>query len=38
MLCDEDQRAPGFPEIAILSNEKADGKFIGFFIGFPYRQ
>jgi len=25
----EDQRLPGFPEIAILSNEKVDGKFIG---------
>jgi taurine dioxygenase len=29
MLFDEDQRVPGFPEIAILSNEKVDGKFIG---------
>jgi len=29
MLYDEDQRVPGFPEIAILSNEKVDGKFIG---------
>ncbi len=29
MLYDEDQRVPGFPEIAILSNEKLDGKFIG---------
>jgi taurine dioxygenase len=25
MLYDEDQRVPGFPEIAILSNEKVDG-------------
>jgi taurine dioxygenase len=29
MLFDEDQRVPGFPEVAILSNEKVDGKFIG---------
>jgi hypothetical protein len=29
MLYDEGQRVPGFPEIAILSNEKVDGKFIG---------
>ena len=29
MLYDEDQRVPGFPEVAILSNEKVDGKFIG---------
>jgi hypothetical protein len=29
MLYDEDQRVPGFPEIAILSNEKVDGNFIG---------
>jgi hypothetical protein len=29
MLYDEDQRVLGFPEIAILSNEKVDGKFIG---------
>ena len=29
MLYDEDQRVPGFPEIAILFNEKVDGKFIG---------
>jgi taurine dioxygenase len=29
MLYDEDQRVPGFSEIAILSNEKVDGKFIG---------
>ena len=29
MLYDEDQRVPGFPEIAILSNEQVDGKFIG---------
>ena len=29
MLYDEDQQVPGFPEIAILSNEKVDGKFIG---------
>ncbi len=29
MLYDEDQRVPGFPEIAILSNEKVDGIFIG---------
>ena len=29
MLYDEDQRVPGFPEIAILSKEKVDGKFIG---------
>jgi len=28
-LFDDDQRVPGFPEIAILSNEKVDGKFIG---------
>ena len=25
MLYDEDQRVPGFAEIAILSNEKVDG-------------
>ena len=25
MLFDEDQRVPGFPEVAILSNEKVDG-------------
>ena len=29
MLYDEDQRVPRFPEIAILSNEQVDGKFIG---------
>lgn len=29
MLFDDDQRVPGFPEIAILSNEMVDGKFIG---------
>ena len=29
MLYDEDQRLPGFPEVAILSNEKVAGKFIG---------
>ena len=29
MMYDEDQRVPGFPEVAILSNEKVDGKFIG---------
>ena len=29
MLYDEDQRVPGFPEVAILSNEKVAGKFIG---------
>jgi hypothetical protein len=29
MLYDEDQRVAGFPEIAILSNEKVGGKFIG---------
>src|SRR6185295_5723932 len=29
MLFDEEQRVPGFPEVAILSNEKVDGKFIG---------
>jgi hypothetical protein len=29
MLYDEDQLVPGFPEVAILSNEKVDGKFIG---------
>jgi len=29
MLYDEDQRVPGFPAIAILSNEKVDSKFIG---------
>src|SRR5262249_12686070 len=29
MLFDEDQRVPGFPEVAILSNEQVDGKFIG---------
>jgi TfdA family taurine catabolism dioxygenase TauD len=28
MLYDEDQRVPGFPEIAILSNEKVDGKLL----------
>ncbi len=28
MVYDEDQRVLGFPEIAILSNEKVDGKFI----------
>ena len=29
MLYDEDQRVPGFPEVAILSNEQVDGKVIG---------
>ena len=29
MLFDDDQRVPGFPEVAVLSNEKVDGKFIG---------
>jgi len=28
-LFDDDQRVPDFPEVAILSNEKVDGKFIG---------
>ena len=35
MLYDEDQRVPGFPEIAILSNEKVDGKFIGVVAAGP---
>src|SRR5258708_37012599 len=30
MLYDEDQRVPGFPEVAILSNQKVEGKYIAF--------
>ena len=36
MLYDEDQRVPGFPEVAILSNEKVDGKFIGVRRGWRF--